>query len=44
MDRIVVELNARADLQTRIAFTQPVDLVKIDSAVISIVISESDIG
>jgi hypothetical protein len=43
MDGIVIQLDARADLQIGILFPQPIDFIKIDSGVVTIVIGESDI-
>jgi hypothetical protein len=43
MDGIVIQLDSGADLQIGISFTQPIDFIKIDSGVITVVISESDI-
>src|SRR6266481_5931623 len=41
---IIVELNAGADSQIRVFFPQTIDLIEIDSGVITIVIGKSNIG
>lgn len=41
---VVIELDARPDSQIGIFFAQTIDLVEVDSGVITIVISESDVG
>src|SRR6266571_698337 len=38
---VVIELDARPDLQIGISFPQPIDFIEVDSGVITIVISES---
>jgi hypothetical protein len=43
MDRIVIQFDPRADSQIGISFPQPIDFVKIDSGVVTIMIGESDI-
>ena len=42
-DGVVIKLDSRADPQIGISFPQPIDFVKIDSGVVTIVIGESDI-
>jgi hypothetical protein len=44
MDWVVIQLDARPDSQIRISFAQTIDFVEIDSGVITIMISESDVG
>ena len=44
MDRIVIQLDPRSDFQIWISFSQPIDFIKINSGVVTIVISESDVG
>jgi hypothetical protein len=43
MDGIVIQLDPRADPQIGISFPQPIDFIKIDSGVVTIVIGERDI-
>jgi hypothetical protein len=43
MDGIVIQLDPRADPQIGISFPQPIDFIKIDSSVVTIVIGESNI-
>jgi hypothetical protein len=44
VDGIIVELNAGADSQIGVSLPQAIDLIEIDSGVITIVIGKSDIG
>ena len=44
MDWIVIQLDPSPDSQIGISFAQTIDLVEVDSGVITIVISESDVG
>src|SRR5207249_8608853 len=41
---VVIELDARADSQIGISFAQTINFIEVDSGVITIVISESDVG
>jgi hypothetical protein len=41
---IVIELNAGADSQIGVSLPQTIDLIEIDSGVITIVIRKSNIG
>jgi hypothetical protein len=41
---IIIELNAGADSQIGISFPQTIDLIEIDSGVITIVIGKSNVG
>src|SRR5207247_949393 len=41
---IIIELNAGADSQIGVSFPQTIDLIEIDSGVVTIVIGESNIG
>jgi len=43
MNGIVIQLDPRADPQIGISFPQPIDFIKIDSSVVTIVIGESNI-
>ena len=43
MHWIVIQLDSRANAQIGISFPQPIDFIKIDSGVVTIVIGESDI-
>ena len=43
MDGIVIQLDPRADPQIGISFPQPIDFIKINSSVVTIVIGESNI-
>ena len=43
MDGIIIQLDARADPQIGISFPQPIDFIKIDSGVVTIMIGEGDI-
>src|SRR5438552_13882874 len=43
MDWIVIQLDPSPDSQIGISFAQTIDLVEVDSGVITIVISESDV-
>jgi hypothetical protein len=44
MNGIIIELNARADSQIGVSLAQTIDLIEIDSGVITIVIGKSNIG
>ncbi len=44
VSRVVIELDARPDLQIGISFPQTIDFIEVDPGVITIVISESDVG
>jgi hypothetical protein len=44
MDWVIIQLDPSPDSQTGISFAQTIDLVEVDSGVITIVISESDVG
>src|SRR5437870_7623579 len=44
VDWVVIELDARADSQIRIFFPQAIDFTEVNSGVITIMISESDVG
>src|SRR5262249_50704826 len=44
VDWVVIQLDARPDSQIGISFPQAIDLVEVDSDVITIVISECDVG
>jgi len=44
MDWVVIQLDAHPDLQIGISFPQTIDFIEVDSGVITIVISESDVG
>ena len=44
VSRVVIELDARADLQIRISFAHTINFIEVDSGVITIVISESNVG
>jgi hypothetical protein len=41
---IVIELNASAESQVGISLPQTIDFIEVDSGVITIVISKSDVG
>ena len=43
MDWIVIQLDTSADSQVGISFPQPINFIQIDSCVVTIVISKSDI-
>jgi hypothetical protein len=40
---VVIELDARPDLQIGISFPQTIDFIEVDPGAITIVISESDV-
>ena len=42
--RIVIELNAGTNFYARIFFPKPVEFIEIDSGMIAVMISESDIS
>ena len=44
MDRIVIQLNSRANFQVRIGSTKPINFVEINALMITVVISERDIA
>ena len=44
MHRIVIQLNSGANLYVRICLAHPIDLIEIDSGVITIVIGERDVA
>src|SRR5216117_1799919 len=44
MDWVIIQLDPSPDSQIGISFAQTIDLVEVDSGVITIVISESDVG
>jgi len=44
VDWVIIELDARADSQIGISFPQTIDFIEVDSCVITIVISKSDVG
>src|SRR5437879_13091589 len=44
VDWVVIELDASADSKIGISFPQTIDFIEVDSGVITIVISESDVG
>jgi hypothetical protein len=44
VDRIVVQLNAGANFYIGIFLAQPIDFIEIDSGVITVMISESNVA